>query len=200
MLSATFINRPKFALVISIVISIIGGIAYLVLPVEQFPQITPPVVRVSASFTGASAETLEDTVAAPIEAQVNGVDDMIYMSSNSADSGSYSLDVTFKVGTDPDLATVNTQNRVSQAVSQLPAEVNKNGVSTQKSSTNMLMLVTVFSENGEYDKVFLSNFASINLKDALGRVPGVGRVDVMTDFSYGMRIWPSIPTGWRAST
>ncbi|MCB1352820.1 MAG: efflux RND transporter permease subunit [Rhodobacteraceae bacterium] len=189
MLSATFINRPKFALVISIVISIIGGIAYLVLPVEQFPQITPPVVRVSASFTGASAETLEDTVAAPIEAQVNGVDDMIYMSSNSADSGSYSLDVTFKVGTDPDLATVNTQNRVSQAVSQLPAEVNKNGVSTQKSSTNMLMLVTVFSENGEYDKVFLSNFASINLKDALGRVPGVGRVDVMTDFSYGMRIW-----------
>ncbi|WP_424933844.1 efflux RND transporter permease subunit [Amaricoccus macauensis] len=189
MISSTFIDRPKFALVISIVISLIGGIAYIVLPVEQFPQITPPVVRVSASFTGASAETLEETVAAPIEAQVNGVDDMLYMSSTSADSGSYSLDVTFAVGTDPDLATVNTQNRVSQAVNQLPAEVNQNGVSTQKSSTNMLMLVTVFSEDEGYDEVFLSNFASINLRDALSRVTGVGRVDVMTDFSYGMRIW-----------
>ncbi|MEM8569747.1 MAG: multidrug efflux RND transporter permease subunit [Pseudomonadota bacterium] len=189
MISSTFIDRPKFALVISIVISLIGGIAYMVLPVEQFPQITPPVVRVSASFTGASAETLEETVAAPIEAQVNGVDDMIYMNSTSADSGSYSLDVTFEVGTDPDLATVNTQNRVSQAVSQLPNEVNQSGVSTQKSSTNMLMIVTIFADDDSYDEVFLSNFASINLKDALGRVAGVGRVDVMTDFSYGMRIW-----------
>ena len=189
MFSAFFIDRPKFAFVISLVMTIIGGIAYLALPVEQFPEITPPVVRVSTEFIGASAETLEETVAAPIEGQVNGVDDMLYMSSTSSDSGSYSLDVTFAVGTDPDQATVNVQNRVSQAMSQLPEEVKQSGVRTEKSSSNMLMLVTLFAPDGAYDEVFLSNFASINLKDPLARVPGVGRVDVMTDFSYGMRIW-----------
>lgn len=189
MFSQFFIYRPKFALVISLVISIAGVLGYLALPVEQFPNITPPVVNVSASYTGASAEVLEETVAAPIEGQVNGVDDMIYMSSNSADSGNYSLNVTFAVGTDPDIATVNVQNRVSQATSQLPSEVTATGVTVQKASTNMLLVVTLYSPEGSYDEVFLSNYASINMKDALARVQGVGRADVMTDFAYAMRIW-----------
>jgi len=189
MFSRIFIYRPKLALVISLVITIAGIIGYLALPVEQFPEITPPVVNVTASYTGASAEVLEESVAAPIEAQVNGVDGMISMSSNSTGTGNYSLDVTFEVGTDPDIATVNVQNRVSQATSQLPTEVTKNGVTVQKASTNMLLVITLFSPNETYDEVFLSNYASINLKDALARVSGVGKADVMTDFSYGMRIW-----------
>ncbi len=189
MFSRFFIYRPKFALVISIVITIAGVLGYLALPVEQFPNITPPVVNVSATYTGANAEVLEETVAAPIEGQVNGVDDMIYMQSTSNDSGNYSLNVTFTVGTDPDIATVNTQNRVSQATSQLPSEVTANGVTVQKASTNMLLVVTLYSPNGTYDEVFLSNYASINLRDSLARVQGVGRADVMTDLAYGMRIW-----------
>lgn len=189
MFSVFFIRRPRFALVISLVITIAGTLGYFALPVEQFPNITPPVVNVSASYVGASAEVLEETVAAPIEAQVNGVDNMIYMSSNSSDSGNYSLNVTFAVGTDPDIATVNVQNRVSQATSQLPSEVTASGVTVQKASTNMLLVATLFSPKGTYDEVFLSNYASINLKDSLARVPGVGKAEVMTDFAYGMRIW-----------
>ncbi|WP_146346583.1 efflux RND transporter permease subunit [Phaeobacter marinintestinus] len=189
MFSSVFINRPKMALVISLVLTIMGAIAYAVLPVAQFPDLTPPVVNVSASYTGANAETVENTVAAPIEAQVNGVDDMLYMTSTSADNGSYSLSVTFEVGTDPDIASVNVQNRVAQAMATLPSEVTASGVVTQKSSTNMLMVVTLSSPNDTYDSVFLSNYASINLKDALARVAGVGKADVMTDLSYAMRMW-----------
>ncbi|AVO38921.1 efflux RND transporter permease subunit [Pukyongiella litopenaei] len=189
MFSSLFITRPKLALVISLVLTIMGGIAYRVLPVEQFPNITPPVVNVSASYTGASSETVENTVAAPIEAQVNGVDDMIYMSSDSTDTGSYSLSVTFEVGTDPDIASVNVQNRVAQAMASLPTEVTSSGVVTQKSSTNMLLVITLSSPGGTYDEVFLSNYASINLKDALARVAGVGKAEVLTDFAYAMRMW-----------
>ncbi|MEE8453401.1 MAG: efflux RND transporter permease subunit, partial [Limibaculum sp.] len=189
MFSVFFIERPKFALVISLVLSIMGAIAYLVLPVEQFPEITPPVVNVSATYTGANAETVENSVAAPIESQVNGVDGMIYMSSNSTDTGRYSLNVTFAVGTDIDIASVNVQNRVAQAMNQLPSEVTNNGVVTERASTNMLLVVALFSPNGTYDSVFLSNFASISIRDTLARVDGVGRADVMTDFSYAMRIW-----------
>ncbi len=189
MFSALFISRPKLALVISLVLTILGGIGYLVLPVAQFPDITPPVVSVSATYTGANAETVENTVAAPIEAQVNGVDDMIYMTSTSSDNGSYSLNVTFEVGTDPDIASVNVQNRVAQAMASLPSEVTSSGVVTQKASTNMLLLVTLTSPNGTYDSVFLSNYASINLKDALARVQGVGKADVLTNLEYAMRIW-----------
>ncbi|MCV6597342.1 MAG: efflux RND transporter permease subunit, partial [Mangrovicoccus sp.] len=189
MFSKIFITRPKMAMVISLVLTIMGGIAFLVLPVEQFPDITPPVVNVSATYTGANAVTVESTVAAPIEAQVNGVDDMIYMSSKSADNGSYSLDVTFEVGTDADIASVNVQNRVSQAMAQLPSEVTSTGVVTQKSSPNMLMVVSLTSPNGTYDEVFLSNYASINLKDTLARINGVGRADMLTDFAYAMRMW-----------
>ena len=189
MFSALFISRPKLALVISLVLTIMGVIGYLVLPVAQFPDITPPVVSVTTTYTGANAETVENTVAAPIEAQVNGVDDMIYMTSTSSDNGSYSLNVTFEVGTDPDIASVNVQNRVAQAMSSLPSEVTSSGVVTQKASTNMLLLVTLTSPNGTYDSVFLSNYASINLKDALARVQGVGKADVLTNLEYAMRIW-----------
>ncbi|PSL17293.1 efflux RND transporter permease subunit [Shimia abyssi] len=189
MFSSIFIARPKTSFVISLVLSIMGFIGYTVLPVEQFPEITPPVVTVSASYTGANSETVENTVAAPIEAQVNGVDDMIYMSSDSTDTGSYNLSVTFEVGTDPDIASVNVQNRVAQAMSSLPTEVTSSGVVTQKSSTNMLLIVTLSSPENTYDEVFLSNYASINLKDALARVQGVGKADVMTNFEYSMRMW-----------
>ncbi|WP_108838110.1 efflux RND transporter permease subunit [Tateyamaria sp. Alg231-49] len=189
MLSTVFIKRPKMAIVISTVLTIMGLIAYAVIPVEQFPNITPPVVNVTASYTGANAETVEATVAAPIEAEVNGVEDMIYMSSDSSDTGSYSLSVTFEVGTDPTIATVNVQNRVAQATSGLPVEVTSTGVSTEKSSTSMLLVATLYSPEGTYDEVFLSNYASINLKDALARVPGVGKAEVLTDFAYAMRIW-----------
>ena len=177
------------ALVISTVLTLMGLIGYTVLPVEQFPDITPPVVNVTANYTGANSETVENTVAAPIEAQVNGVDDMIYMSSDSTDSGSYSLSVTFGVGTDPDIASVNVQNRVAQAMSSLPNEVTASGVVTQKASTNMLLVAVLVSPDKTYDEVFLSNYASINLKDALSRIKGVGRADILTSFEYAMRMW-----------
>lgn len=189
MFSSIFISRPKMAIVISLVMTIMGMISYIVLPVEQFPEITPPVVSVTANYTGANAETVENTVAAPIEAQVNGVDDMIYMSSDSTDNGTYSLNITFGIGTDPDIAAVNVQNRVSQATSSLPTEVTDTGIVTQKASTNMLMAVTLYSPNETYDQIYLSNYASINIKDALARIKGVGRSDVMTDFSYAIRVW-----------
>lgn len=189
MFSSLFISRPKFAIVISLVLTVMGVIGYFVLPVAQFPEITPPVVNVTASYPGANAETVEKSVAAPIEAQVNGVDGMLYMSSNSADNGSYSLSVTFEVGTDPDIASVNVQNRVAQAVAALPAEVTANGVVTQKSSSNMLLVTALTSPDGTYDSVFLSNYAAINIKDALARVAGVGKADILTNFEYAMRVW-----------
>ncbi|MFY0311105.1 efflux RND transporter permease subunit [Leisingera sp. D0M16] len=189
MFSSIFISRPKFAIVISLVLTVMGVIGYFALPVAQFPEITPPVVNVTADYPGANAETVEKSVAAPIEAQVNGVDGMLYMSSTSADNGSYSLSVTFEVGTDPDIASVNVQNRVAQAVAALPAEVTANGVVTQKSSSNMLLVTALTSPNGSYDSVFLSNYAAINIKDALARVAGVGKADILTNFEYAMRVW-----------
>ena len=189
MLSAFFIDRPKFAFVISIVITLAGVIALIRLPVAEFPDISPPQVRVTASYPGASAQVVEETVAAPIEAQVNGVDDMMYMSSTSANDGSYVLNVTFEIGTDPDIAAVNVQNRVALALPSLPEEVSRRGVSTKKQSTNMLMVVNLFSPGQTYDAIFLSNYAAINLRDAIVRLPGVGDATIMGSLDYGMRIW-----------
>ena len=189
MISAFFIDRPKFAFVISIVITIAGVVALSVLPVAEFPDISPPQVSVSATYPGANAEVVEQSVAQPIEAQVNGVDDMIYMSSTSSNNGTYSLSVTFEVGTDPDIASVNVQNRVARALSQLPEEVQRQGVTTRKQSTSILMVVALFSPNETFDQTFISNYASINIRDELLRIDGVGDAELLGAFDYGMRIW-----------
>ncbi len=189
MLPQFFISRPKFAFVISILITLAGVISLTVLPVAEFPDISPPEVGVSAVYSGATAEVIEATVGAPIEAQVNGVDDMMYMSSTSSDSGSYSLSVTFEIGTDPDIAAVNVQNRVALATAQLPSEVTAQGISVQKASTSMLMIINVFSPNGTYDTTFLSNYVDINIAEAMVRVDGVGDATILGSRPYGMRIW-----------
>ena len=189
MFSAFFIDRPRFAIVLSILIVLAGGISIAVIPIAQFPDITPPQVTVTTSYPGASAEVVEQSVAAPIEAQVNGVDDMIYMSSSSANNGGYSLTVTFKVGTDPDIAAVNVQNRVAVATPQLPAEVTRQGVTTKKQSSSMLLVINLHSPNGSHSELFLSNYASINIQDALARINGVGSVSQFGALDYGMRIW-----------
>ena len=189
MLSAFFIDRPKFAFVIAIVIVLAGLLSMAVLPVAEYPELTPPQVQVTATYPGATAQVVEETVAAVIEAEVNGVEGMIYMSSKSANDGSYSLAVTFEVGTDGDLAQINVQNRVSLATPKLPEEVNRQGVSVKKQSTNMLMVVSVTSPGDTYDDLFLSNYTSINIRDRLARVPGVAKVDILGARDYGMRIW-----------
>ena len=154
MLSGFFIDRPKFALVISIVFLIAGSIAISLIPVSEFPDITPPQVQVTTSYPGANATVVEQSVAAPIEAQVNGVDGMLYMSSTSSNSGSYELTVTFEVGTDPDIAAVNVQNRVTIANAQLPQEVRDQGVTTQKQSANMLLVINLTSPESSRDALF----------------------------------------------
>ncbi len=188
MFSSTFIDRPRLALVISIVITIAGLVALGRLPVAQFPEIVPPTVNVTAFYPGAGAEVVEQTVAQPIEQQVVGVEDMIYMKSTSGADGSYSLTVTFAVGTDPDIATVNVQNRVSAATAQLPSEVNATGVTVRKSSAALLQLIAIYDEEDAFDALFLSNYASINLVDSLKRVPGIGDVSVIGARDYSMRV------------
>jgi multidrug efflux pump len=189
MFSQFFISRPKFAIVISIVILLAGFLAILEIPVAQYPEITPPQIVVSATYPGASAEDLANTVAAPIEAQVNGVENMLYMESTSTNSGNYTLSITFAVGTDSDIASVNVQNRVSLATPRLPAEVTAQGVTVRRRSPNILLGVSVYSPKGTYDQIFVSNYASINLRDALARVPGVGEAQVLGGMDYSMRIW-----------
>ncbi|NKN33773.1 efflux RND transporter permease subunit [Marichromatium bheemlicum] len=188
-LSKFFINRPKFAFVISIVISLAGLLALLALPVAQFPEITPPTVSVSTQYAGASAEVVEETVAAPIEQEVNGIEGMIYMASKSDNDGRYSLTVTFEIGTDADMAQVKVQNRVAQAEPKLPEEVRRQGVKTEKQSTNMLLIVNLYSPDESLDALYLNNYATINIKDALGRVNGVGKAEILGVMDYGMRFW-----------
>ncbi|MCF7990576.1 MAG: multidrug efflux RND transporter permease subunit [Thiohalocapsa sp.] len=188
-LSKFFITRPKFAFVISIVISLAGLLALISLPVAQFPEITPPTVSVGTQYPGASADVVEQTVAAPIEQQVNGVEGMLYMSSKSDNDGRYSLTVTFDIGTDADMAQVKVQNRVSTAMPSLPEEVQRQGVKTEKQSTNMLLIVNIFSPDERYDGLYLNNYATINVKDTLGRVKGVGKAEIMGVMDYGMRFW-----------
>lgn len=184
-----FINRPIFATVLALIIVVAGLITLHILPIAQYPEITPPTVQVSAVYPGADAQTVAQTVGLPIEQQVNGVDGMLYMSSNSSSSGAYSLTITFAVGTDIDMATVMVQNRVSIAQSSLPEAVKVQGITTRKQSSNIVMLLTLSSPNPTYDGLYLSNYASLNMTDQLTRLPGVGSVSVMGAGNYSMRIW-----------
>jgi len=184
-----FIERPVFSTVLSIVIVLIGIIGALLLPVDQYPQITPPVVRISANYPGASALTVSQAVGTPIEQQLNGTPGMIYMQSNSTNSGGLSITITFDVSTDPDLATVEVQNRVKLAESRLPAEVVQNGITIEKQAPNQLMTLSLVSEDPRFDEIYLSNFSTINVVDVLRRVPGVGRVSNVGSRYYGMQIW-----------
>lgn len=189
MFSTFFINRPIFATVLSILIVIAGLVSLVGLPIEEYPTITPPTVVVRASYPGANASTIADLVGTPIEQQVNGVEGMLYMSSTSSSTGSYSLTITFEVGTDLDMATVLVENRVSMALSTLPQEVTKIGVTTTKESTNVVMFLSLTSQTPEYDALFLSNYAALNITNDLGRVKGVGNVGLFGMGDYSMRIW-----------
>lgn len=184
-----FINRPIFATVLALIIVVAGLVTLNILPIAQYPDITPPTVQVSAVYPGADAQTVSQTVGLPIEQQVNGVDGMLYMSSNSSSSGAYSLTITFAVGTDIDMATVMVQNRVSIAQSSLPEAVIVQGITTRKQSSNIVMMLSLTSKDPLYDGLYLSNYASLNLTDQLARLPGVGSVNVMGAGSYSMRIW-----------
>ena len=188
MFSAFFINRPRFAIVLSIVLIILGLLSLAVLPVAQYPEITPPQIVVSTTYSGAGSQVLVDTVAVPIENEINGVENMLYMSSSSDDNGSYELTVTFDVGTDADIAQVKVQNRLQQVTSELPDEVNQYGVSVKTQNPNILALLVLRSPNHTYDDLFLSNYAYTNIKNALARVKGVGGVQIFGP-QYSMRIW-----------
>lgn len=188
MISFLFIDRPRFAMVIATVTTLAGLLALSQIPVAQFPPITPPEVQVTASYPGANAEVVMDSIGAPIEDQVNGVENMLYMSSSSTNNGGYSLTVTFAIGTDPAIAQVNVQNRVALATPRLPPVVTQTGVSVRSRSTSMLMGVAIYSPKGTHDDVFVSNYASINVRDALARVSGVGEAGIFGPV-YSMRIW-----------
>ena len=189
MFSKFFIERPVFANVTALVILLVGGVALWVLPIEQFPEITPPTVRVTTNYPGADATVVSKTVASPIEQQVNGVEDMLYMSSTSSGDGSYTLTVTFEIGTDLDQAQVLVQNRVAIAQPTLPEEVRRQGVTVKKQSSSILLLISLTSDDPNLDTVFLSNFATLRLRDELSRLDGVGDVTVFGTANYSMRVW-----------
>ncbi len=189
MISKFFIERPVLANVIAILMVVVGLVALINLPVSQYPNVTPPTVQVTTRYPGASARVVVDTVALPIEQQVNGVEDMIYMQSTSAADGTYNLIVTFKIGTDLNFAQVLVQNRVSSALSQLPTAVQAQGVTVQKKSTAILMFVTLTSPDKSRDSLYLANYGTINLRDELSRVSGVGNVTVFGAGQYSMRVW-----------
>ncbi|MDO9487249.1 MAG: efflux RND transporter permease subunit, partial [Sphingomonadaceae bacterium] len=188
-LSRLFIDRPIFAAVIAIVITIVGGIAYFGLPVAQYPDIVPPTVTVTATYPGASAETVAETVAAPIEQEINGVDDMLYMSSQSTGDGRGVITVTFKQGTDLDNAQVLVQNRVAVALPRLPEDVQRLGVVTRKTSPDFLMVINLISPDGSLDRGYVSNYALTQIRDRLSRIDGVGDVQLFGARDYSMRIW-----------
>ncbi len=189
MFSRFFISRPIFATVLSIVIVIAGGVTLGGLPIAQFPEITPPTVQVQAVYPGASAQVIAETVGAPIEQEVNGVEGMLYMASTSSSDGVYKLTITFEVGTDLDQAAVLVQNRVSIAQPSLPEDVTRQGVTTKKQSPNILLLVSLFAPDGQYDSLYLSNYATLRLKDEVSRVQGVGDVTIFGSSDYSLRVW-----------
>src|SRR5438552_14815427 len=179
MFSRFFIDRPIFGTVIAVVIALVGLVAMWTLPVAQYPEVTPPTVLVTAVYPGANAQTVRDTVAAPIEAQVSGVEGMMYMSSQCTNDGAYNLTVTFKLGMDSDMAQVLVQNRVSLALPVIPPLVQNEGISVKKMSPNTLMIVNLVSPDGRYDDLYLSNYATIDVRDELGRVPSVAGVSYL---------------------
>ncbi|WP_435010171.1 efflux RND transporter permease subunit [Tundrisphaera lichenicola] len=189
MISRFFIDRPIFANVLAIITMLIGAVTVFVLPIEQYPQITPPTVQVTTTYPGADAMVLADTVASPIEQEVNGVEGMLYMSSTCAADGSYNLTVTFDVGTDLDMAQVLVQNRVAIAQPKLPQEVQRQGITTKKKSTAIILVVALTSKDNRYDSLFLSNYATLRVKDVLSRIYGVGDINIFGASNYGMRVW-----------
>ena len=189
MLSKFFIEHPIFSSVISIVIVIAGLVSVAALPVAQFPDVVPPTVEVKATYPGANASVVAETVAAPIEQEVIGVENMIYMSSVSASDGSYTLTVTFEVGTDLDMANILVQNRVTLAEPKLPEEVKRQGVNTKKKSSNIILIASLSSADDRFDELYMSNYATLNIKDTLSRIPGVGDIGIYPESDYSMRIW-----------
>src|SRR5579863_5164032 len=184
-----FIDRPVFAFVIAIVIVLVGIVAIPTLPIATYPQVVPPVVQITAVYRGGNAVDLEKTVAQPIEQQLVGLDGMLYFFSRSSNDGTLTIDVTYELGTNIDLATVKTQNKVNLALPQLPPEVQREGVTVKKVSSAFLMVVAVFSPDGRYDSLFLNNYTTINLLDKVGSLAGVGDTKLSARQDYGMRIW-----------
>src|SRR5436305_9937304 len=199
MLSHFFIDRPIFATVLSVVIVIVGVVALTQLPIAQYPEVTPPTVSITATYPGANAKVVADTVATPIEQEVNGVENMIYMSSRCTNDGQMTMDVTFKLGTNLDMAQVLVQNRVKIAEAKLPEEVKRQGVTTKKKSPSILLCINLVSEKEKdpatgkehykYDQLFMSNYATIQIKDAIARLNGVGDVSFLGPRDSSMRIW-----------
>src|ERR1044072_6363544 len=189
MISSFFIRRPIVAMAIALLTLLLGLLSMRQLPLAQFPQIVPPQINISTTFTGADAITIEESVSTPIEQQMSGVDGLLYMQSTNANDGSEALSVTFDINTDPNIDQVNVQNRVSQALSSLPPDVNQFGLTLRKSVGSPVLLVSLFSPNNSYDSLFLANYNNINVVDTLFRVPGVGDVQVFGAAQYAMRIW-----------
>src|SRR6202166_2865312 len=188
-LSHFFIDRPVFATVLGVFITIVGAIAYFTLPISRYPEIAPPTIQVTASYPGASAEVVSQTVATPLEEEINGVENMIYMSSQATSDGNLQLTVTFALGTNLDTAQVLVQNRVAIAQPQLPEEVQRLGVTVKKNSPDLLMVIHLSSPDGSRDQLYISNYATLQVKDVLARLDGVGDVRVFGARDYSMRIW-----------
>src|SRR5208282_1792373 len=188
-ISHFFIDRPIFAAVISVIITILGAVSFLRLPIAQYPEIAPPLISVTGQYPGASAEVVASTVVTPMEQQINGVENMIYMASNSTADGRFSIAVSFELGTNLDIAQVQVQNRVAIAQPRLPADVRNIGVTVQKSSPDLMMVVHLYSPDKSRDSLFISNYATLEVTDPLTRVDGVGSITVFGSRDYSMRVW-----------
>lgn len=199
----TFISRPILSVMLSVVIVIIGFIGLLCLPLEQYPDIAPPTVKVSATYVGANAETVMKSVVTPLEASINGVENMQYMTSTAANNGTCTITIYFKQGSDPNMALVNVQNRVASAQGLLPAEVTKSGVTVRKTQNSNLKFITLYSPDGRYDSKTLTNYMKINIEPRLSRIAGVGEVNVF-GADYALRIWldpaKCMPMDWCQQT